>query len=392
MSGLSEAKVGLPSGRLVSRALMCGENWKRMLRVIWKASKLYITRELSKARHTHKSKTRQQAIAFALDQSLSKIILAEILELRGYYVKLAQTMVGSGQLPTAYEDAFSVLLEDCPAEPFGVVRRIVEAELGCKLSDAFVRFDALPMASASIGQVHHAVLLDGSAVVVKIQFPDAERFFSMDLAVMKALTAAMVSNQGAKETLMKAFDDLKPSIEREFDYRTEADNLRLCARKLFPHFGSQVKIPLPIESDHPGAGGRCLCTRKVLTMEELVGDSIKKRMNRLLEAYAISQGMTVNQLKESVAEQAKDPENIEKYMQTKPVSNAAAAAFIGYALLFSGVSNAGARLNNVALVPCGAAPRHLSTMSGMFNGPKVLKLLCEVHAHQVSFYSRAMHT
>merc|ERR1719387_1909263 len=64
-----------------------------------------------------------------------------VLDLKGYYIKAAQTLTGAGQLPPEMEDAFSVLLDQCPREPFEVVRGIVEAELGCPIHQVFKEFD-----------------------------------------------------------------------------------------------------------------------------------------------------------------------------------------------------------------------------------------------------------
>lgn len=89
---------------------------------------------------------------------MAPIALETTLELGGYYVKLAQTMVGGGFLPKTYEDVFSVLLDDCPPKSFDVVRETVESELGCSLAEAYASFDATPIGAASIGQVHRARL------------------------------------------------------------------------------------------------------------------------------------------------------------------------------------------------------------------------------------------
>ena len=69
-------------------------------------------------------------------------------------------------------------------EPFDIIQEILESELGCSLPDVFQHFDHLPVAAASIAQVHLAELRDGTKVAVKVQFPDVERFFSMDVATV----------------------------------------------------------------------------------------------------------------------------------------------------------------------------------------------------------------
>lgn len=64
--------------------------------------------------------------------------------------------------PQVWQDTMSVLQDDCPAQPFNVVKSIVESEYGKRMSDIFLAFDEQPIGAASIGQVHRATLKDGS--------------------------------------------------------------------------------------------------------------------------------------------------------------------------------------------------------------------------------------
>jgi len=100
-----------------------------------------------------------------------------IMNMKGYYIKVGQTLCGAGLFPKEFNEAFGVLLDQCPREPFSVVRRIIECELQCDIFEAFQDFDEEAVAAASIGQVHFGKLHDGTRVAVKIQYPEVERFF-----------------------------------------------------------------------------------------------------------------------------------------------------------------------------------------------------------------------
>ena len=114
--------------------------------------------------------------------------LRVIMKLRGFYVKTGQVLAGQPDvLPAAYGRSLKILQDSVPAQPFDVVREIVESELGCALEDVFSTFDETPLGAASIGQVHRATLSDGTEVVVKVQYPAAERFFRLDMETIKGI-------------------------------------------------------------------------------------------------------------------------------------------------------------------------------------------------------------
>lgn len=122
---------------------------------------------------------REAALA-ALHERRAPEVLALLLDLGGYYVKCGQMFCGMGLLPDAYERAFACLLDGVPARPFETVEEIVREELGGRgIEDHFSSFEKVPMAAASIGQVHRAKLIgdEGREVVVKVQYPEVERTF-----------------------------------------------------------------------------------------------------------------------------------------------------------------------------------------------------------------------
>src|SRR5580704_6362582 len=101
------------------------------------------------------------------------------------YIKLGQIISsGEGLFPAELVHEFRLLRDRVPAEPFEAVRQVVEADLGRPLDAVFSSFEELPLAAASIAQVHAAVLRSGEGVVVKVQRPTVAAAVREDLAAM----------------------------------------------------------------------------------------------------------------------------------------------------------------------------------------------------------------
>lgn len=95
----------------------------------------------------------------------------------------------------------------------------------------FKNFSDKAMAAASIGQVHKATLHDGTDVVVKVQYPEVEKYFEADMMCVKLMCKLCGMNDA-----VKMIDEFSKSFSDEFDYRGESGNMRVCAEnmKVFP--------------------------------------------------------------------------------------------------------------------------------------------------------------
>src|SRR5207249_4694516 len=127
--------------------------------------------------------------------------------------------------------------------PFAEVRQVVEAELELTLEKLFLEFEVEPIAAASIGQVHRAVLPDGRAVAVKVQRPGAPRQIEADLALL--YQAARIAKERIRALdfidARELVDEFGRSIRQELDYRLEARNGERFRHNFSAH--PHVKIP-----------------------------------------------------------------------------------------------------------------------------------------------------
>ena len=171
---------------------------------------------------------------------------------------------GEGIFPAELVGEFKLCRDRVPAEPFRLVREVIEADLGRPLEEVFRWVDRTPLAAASIAQVHAATLRTGEPVVVKVQRPTVARLVRDDLRVMAWLAPKLVGRipiaaLANPPALVELFAE---TITEELDFRLEAENMLDIART-FAELGQRgYVVPRP----HP-----TLVTPRVLVMERLDG-------------------------------------------------------------------------------------------------------------------------
>src|SRR5205807_288226 len=134
---------------------------------------------------------------------------------------------------------------------------VVRAELGDTPERIFSQWDPEPLAAASIGQVHRAVLDDGTTVAVKVQYPDIDKVVAADLAQLdfgRLVVSAMYPDMDARAVT----GELRDRLTEELDYRIEATNQRDFARWYQDH--PFIKVPEVIDAF---STGRVLTSRYV---------------------------------------------------------------------------------------------------------------------------------
>ena len=171
--------------------------------------------------------------------------------LREMLDELGPTFVKFGQLLSTRPDLvppdmiveLRKLQDDVSPFPIEDVERVVRAELGLTIEQAFVSFDERPIAAASIGQVHRATLPNDAEVVVKVQRPTAQRQIESDLKLMGS-AARVVRERVRQLDFMDAnelVDEFGRSIRLELDYQQEARNAETFRR----NFAGDERIVVP---------------------------------------------------------------------------------------------------------------------------------------------------
>ncbi|MBV9639815.1 MAG: AarF/ABC1/UbiB kinase family protein [Mycobacteriaceae bacterium] len=171
--------------------------------------------------------------------------------------------VGNGEL-SPYQKALTRLQADAPPMDPLLARDVLEHDLGRSVDEVFVEFREEPMAAASIGQVHHAVLHDGRRVAVKIQYPGAAEAIRDDLANTELLSTFFRFISSTSGTAMPdtrgATREIAARISEEIDYRHEAANITAFSQLYREH--PFIRVPEVVY----GASGD-----RVLTMTYLDG-------------------------------------------------------------------------------------------------------------------------
>ena len=179
------------------------------------------------------------------------------------YIKLGQLLsTRPDMLPQPYLDALANLQDDVASVSYEEVEQLFREEVGDRISKAFKSFNKEPMASASIGQVHEAVLHSGEKVAVKIQRPGIRKKFVEDLDTLMEISeiAEKHSKTARKFSLHSIIEELRYILLQELDYQKEAQNLMVLKENMkeFKH----LYIPAIIPS---------YCSQRVLTMEFVDG-------------------------------------------------------------------------------------------------------------------------
>lgn len=184
--------------------------------------------------------------------------------------ELGPTFVKLGQMLATRPDLASMelctelrkLQDAVPAFPASEARALVEHELGAPVEQLFARFDATPLAAASIAQVHRAQLLSGEEVVIKLQRPGLDERLRADLDLLTTI-AALLEEHVPELRVFKpaaAVEAFGQGLRLETDFHNELRNIERFRRQ----FAAEPRVHVP--ATYPA-----LSTRRVLTMEFLDG-------------------------------------------------------------------------------------------------------------------------
>jgi predicted unusual protein kinase regulating ubiquinone biosynthesis (AarF/ABC1/UbiB family) len=162
-------------------------------------------------------------------------IVTALGTMKGAAMKVGQVMsfLDAGLVPEEYREEFQrklgALRDAAPTVTFKDMRKVLEEELGERLSDVFDEFDERPVAAASIGQVYRARLTNGRDVAVKVQYPGVAAAVRADLQNLGLILR--LAKRIAPGMDPKAIgEEIRARIVEELDYELESQNQRTLAR------------------------------------------------------------------------------------------------------------------------------------------------------------------
>jgi len=184
-------------------------------------------------------------------------------ELGTTYIKLGQLLSSRPDLlPDVYIEELGKLVDQVPPVPYAEIQRTIEEELP---AETFARIDPEPLATASIAQIHSALLKSGRDVIVKVRRPGIEEQVDVDLALLRS-TAETLERRSERAQLLQAralADELEVHLLAELDFKEEANNAELVARMLADF--DDLVVPAVI---------RPYVTERVLVLERIDGKKV----------------------------------------------------------------------------------------------------------------------
>jgi ubiquinone biosynthesis protein len=190
------------------------------------------------------------------------------------FIKLGQVLAcRPDMLPLEYSREFLKLTDSVAPFPSSESKKIIEEELKAPIRDIFMSFDDMPVAAASIAQVHRATLLDGREVMVKVQRPNIIRVIERDISIMRWFSHLIETRVPEMQpyNVRGIVDEFAHTIRREVDFFIEASNATQL-RKNFEH-STLLYIP-KIYTE--------ISSKRVLVIEKVEGIRINdiERLNR----------------------------------------------------------------------------------------------------------------
>ncbi len=189
-------------------------------------------------------------------------------ELGPTYIKLGQILsIRPDLIPAAFIEELAKLQDNVPPFSFSDVKQIIENELGRPAEEVYSELSNEPLASASIGQVHKAVLMDNEQVAIKIQRPGIRKTIEIDLEIM--LHLATLAERHIEELAVhqpvRIVEEFARTLEKEIDYTIEAANMQRFAHNFLND--ATIYVPKVFQG---------LSTSRILTMEFVDGIKVSK--------------------------------------------------------------------------------------------------------------------
>ena len=198
------------------------------------------------------------------------------------YVKIGQIMSSRVDLlPESYCKELEKLRQNVKELDPAIARAVIEHETGKKIEEIYKEFRDKPLGSASVGQVHYAVLLDGTEVVTKVQRPLIAEMMRKDFILLKKVASVFnvvmegSDNPDEQLDLMSVISEFEKVTEEELDCRVEAANTKFFKENCIE---DETKVTCPTVYDE-------LTTERIFTMSFVDGYSISKKDRVVADGY-----------------------------------------------------------------------------------------------------------
>ncbi|MCO5594531.1 hypothetical protein L7F22_048563 [Adiantum nelumboides] len=246
-----------------------GHNVRRQMKIFTLTMTIYLDYKAVQRKVKWMSAEKKEKLWEFTHERNAKRLLKAIIELEGLWVKLGQYLSSRADvLPEAYINHLKQLQDSLPPRSLQEVHNTIETELGKLLKDLFKDFDNVPLATASISQVHRAQTLDGLDVVVKVQHKGIKNIILQDLKNAR-LIVDWIAWAEPQFNFGPVINEWCAEVPKELDFNLEAENTRRVSKNLshggkyggdLPNGQMDVLVPEVIQS-----------TEKVLVLQYMDG-------------------------------------------------------------------------------------------------------------------------
>ncbi|CAG9466089.1 unnamed protein product [Pedinophyceae sp. YPF-701] len=205
-----------------------------------------------------------------LNQRNASVIAEELCRMRGAALKLGQmiSIQDETMVPPVITEALERVRQGADVMPKNQLEGVLVEELGDNWRSNFREFELTPIAAASIGQVHRAVLHDGTVVAMKIQYPGVARSIQSDISnVLRLLKLANVFPRGLYIDQAVAVARKELAMECDYEYEAASQKRFRALIEEDPDLRGRFHVPRVIDG---------LCTKRILTSKLVPGVSIDK--------------------------------------------------------------------------------------------------------------------
>lgn len=225
-----------------SRAARYRKPIRRLLRVYYVTMRVLLSYALFSLRRRLRSSEKAAQLADETHRKNARRVLAAIIDLQGLFIKVGQLIsVMANLLPEAFRKELETLQDSVPPRRFVEIEIRLREELGGRtIEQVFAEFEPVPVASASIGQVHVARLHTGEKVAVKIQYPDIETIVATDLRALRRIfkiVGWLLPDWGWNVI----YAEIQKMVLAELDYRQEAEAIATIAA----NFAGRTDVLIP---------------------------------------------------------------------------------------------------------------------------------------------------